>query len=332
MRMKFAVSICIILLALALANATLPTKEDIPPPTPPVYIGGLGGDYYLDGSELILNGTFEIREPVPINADIFGDYVKELNWTVEILDWEKVISTPFKTQTLQVRIVPRNAVKEYYGLSIIFNMVKDSWTYTAVAEIFIHIPGGEPWTFPLNNYTGYIIAENIPRDLYLPMKGIPLTVWFRPNVTGWYIMDLYGIVPATGAELGIWDVKRYLHAGEVYKLNYTFHPGSWGFEMLWYLRFKKGDGTLLEEKVIKMVGHCPGHDENYYPFKSYSGKCLPDVIIDGVVDIYDITAVCVAYDAVNGTERYWERADVNGDGIVDIYDLTAVCMFYGEHR
>ena len=297
-----------------------------------INVHGLAGDYTLTGSSITLNGSILIERLGILSVDIFGDYVKQLNWDVEILNWTSIISTPYKWQDLKVKITPKNATKEYYGLSIIIKSTKDTETTTTVHEIFVHIPGGEPWVFPLNNYTGYIIAENIPRDLYLPMKGIPLTAWFKANVTGHYLMDFYCYFPSTDSWLGWKGVEAFLNAGEIYKVNYTFYPGSWSFNAEWHIRFKAGNGTVLEEKVINIVGHCPGHDENYYPFNSYEGKCLPDIMIDDVIDIYDLVAVCIRYGSVNGTEEYWVRADVNGDGVIDIYDVVKVAKVYGEHR
>ena len=300
-----------------------------------IWVNGLAGDYTFTGSPITLNGSILIEKLGILSADIFGDYVKQLNWDVEILNWTSIISTPYKWQDLKVKITPKNATKEYYGLSIIIKCTNGSETHTTVHEVFVHIPGGEPWAFPLNNYTGYIIAENIPRDLYLPMKGIPLTAWFKANVTGHYSMDFYCYFPTTGGWLGWKDVEAFLNAGEIYKVNYTFYPGSWGFTGEWHIVFKQykdGNFTVLEEKVINITGHCPGHDENYYPFNSYEGKCLPDVVIDGTVDIYDLAVVCTCYGSVNGTRKYWDRADVNGDGKVDIYDVVVVAKYYGEHR
>lgn len=290
----------------------------------------------IDETQAFINGSFHIHYTGLFKLDIFGDYLKQLKWNVTVLDWEKLLSTPYKEQniTLTVNLAgSQSEYMEYYGLAVItmwINPLNTNDNTTSVHEIYLNIPGGKPWTFPLHNYTGYIIAENIPRDLYLPMKCVQLTAWFRPNVSGIYLMDLYGVFPPVGSWLGWKDVRTCLSAGQTYKLNYTFYPGSWGFSAEWHIRFKKDDGTILEEKVINMTAHCPGHDENYYPFNSYTGNSIADINLDGIVDIFDAVILSGHVGTSAEEENYFERADINGDGIIDLYDAVLLSKDAGE--
>jgi parallel beta-helix repeat protein len=70
--------------------------------------------------------------------------------------------------------------------------------------------------------------------------------------------------------------------------------------------------------------------DNYplmYPRPFFYG----DVNCDCQVDIYDVTAVCIAYDSKPGDPNWYPPADIAPPyGIIDIYDVTAVCITYGE--
>ena len=55
-----------------------------------------------------------------------------------------------------------------------------------------------------------------------------------------------------------------------------------------------------------------------------------DVNEDGVVDIYDLTAVAKAYGSVVGQPEYDLELDITKDGRVDIRDLAIVCKNYGS--
>lgn len=53
-----------------------------------------------------------------------------------------------------------------------------------------------------------------------------------------------------------------------------------------------------------------------------------DINEDGVVDIFDITPIAVAFGSIIGDPSYNRTADLNRDGVVDIFDIikTAVCF------
>lgn len=55
---------------------------------------------------------------------------------------------------------------------------------------------------------------------------------------------------------------------------------------------------------------------------------LGDVIYDRIIDIYDITAVCVTYGSKEGDYGWYIMTDLVRDGIIDIYDVTTVCILY----
>lgn len=62
----------------------------------------------------------------------------------------------------------------------------------------------------------------------------------------------------------------------------------------------------------------------------YRTSLAGDVNEDGVVDVWDISIVTMAYGTFNGAPGYNPDADLNKDGIVDMIDLSIVAIHYGE--
>lgn len=56
---------------------------------------------------------------------------------------------------------------------------------------------------------------------------------------------------------------------------------------------------------------------------------LGDVNGDRVIDIYDVTSVCVTYGRIENDPDWFIMTDLVRDGIIDIYDVVAVCALYG---
>ncbi len=75
-------------------------------------------------------------------------------------------------------------------------------------------------------------------------------------------------------------------------------------------------------------------DENNrdnYPLMYPRPFMIGDINCDAEVDIYDVTAICVAYDSKPGDPNWYPPADIAPPyGIIDIYDVTAVCINYGK--
>jgi len=65
------------------------------------------------------------------------------------------------------------------------------------------------------------------------------------------------------------------------------------------------------------------------------GGVLPipgDIVIDDLVDIFDLVKVAVAFGAVPG-DGNWDRiADIVYDGLIDIFDVVTVATHFGEYN
>jgi parallel beta-helix repeat protein len=73
------------------------------------------------------------------------------------------------------------------------------------------------------------------------------------------------------------------------------------------------------------------YNRDNYPLMYPRPFMMGDVNCDCQVDIYDVTAVCIAYDSQSGDPYWYPPADIAEPyGIIDIYDVTAVCISYGK--
>jgi len=55
-----------------------------------------------------------------------------------------------------------------------------------------------------------------------------------------------------------------------------------------------------------------------------------DINADGIIDIFDITIVALAFGSEPGDPNWNPIADINSDGIVDIFDIVVVALHFGE--
>jgi parallel beta-helix repeat protein len=73
------------------------------------------------------------------------------------------------------------------------------------------------------------------------------------------------------------------------------------------------------------------YNQDDYPLMYPRPFMMGDINCDCQVDIYDVTAVCIAYDSQSGDPNWYPPADIAEPyGIIDIYDVTAVCISYGK--
>jgi parallel beta-helix repeat protein len=73
------------------------------------------------------------------------------------------------------------------------------------------------------------------------------------------------------------------------------------------------------------------YNRDNYPLMHPDPFLIGDINCDAEVDIYDVTAVCVAYNSKPGDPNWYPPADIAEPyGIIDIYDVTAVCINYGK--
>jgi hypothetical protein len=55
-----------------------------------------------------------------------------------------------------------------------------------------------------------------------------------------------------------------------------------------------------------------------------------DINADGIVDIFDIATVALAFGSTPSDPNWNSIADINNDNIVDIFDIVVVALHFGE--
>ncbi|MEM2568175.1 MAG: dockerin type I domain-containing protein, partial [Candidatus Bathyarchaeia archaeon] len=55
-----------------------------------------------------------------------------------------------------------------------------------------------------------------------------------------------------------------------------------------------------------------------------------DINVDGIVDIYDIVLVALAFDSDSSQPNWNPNADINDDCKVDIFDIVIVALNFDE--
>ena len=92
-------------------------------------------------------------------------------------------------------------------------------------------------------------------------------------------------------------------------------------------------GFYQNETGSDGIGDTPyafeGNMDHYpliFPWSGFTG----DINQDGIVDIFDITTVAVAFNSKLGDPNWNEAADIISDGIIDIFDIVVVALHFGE--
>jgi len=56
----------------------------------------------------------------------------------------------------------------------------------------------------------------------------------------------------------------------------------------------------------------------------------PDFNNDGIIDIFDIVRMALAFGSIPGMPNWDPYVDLNQDGTIDIFDLVVVALRFGE--
>jgi hypothetical protein len=70
-------------------------------------------------------------------------------------------------------------------------------------------------------------------------------------------------------------------------------------------------------------------EENVTLCRSYGNP--GDLTGDGIVDIYDITIVCVAYDSKPGDSNWNPIVDFVHDNVINIFDVVTCLQYWGHY-
>ena len=100
------------------------------------------------------------------------------------------------------------------------------------------------------------------------------------------------------------------------------------------------NGTRLVFPSVDPLGSISTNGTHYFVYLEWNSNdtyeillAFPiagDITYDGIVDIFDITTVALAFNSIPGDSNWIPVADINNDGIVDIFDIVVVAIHFGE--
>jgi len=109
-----------------------------------------------------------------------------------------------------------------------------------------------------------------------------------------------------------------LNSGDSVKLDFIWNTTG----------FTKGNHV-----ISAYAAPVPGETETGDNFKTdgiVAIAMIGDIIPDGVVDIFDVTTVAVAFGSIPYNPNWNPNADINNDQTVDIFDIVVVALHFGE--
>lgn len=109
-----------------------------------------------------------------------------------------------------------------------------------------------------------------------------------------------------------------LTSGNTTILTFTWNTTGWtkGYYAVW----------AYAEPVASEIST----EDNTYTDGVVTVVMQGDVNADGIVDIFDITTVALAFNSKPGNSNWNPIADINNDGTVDIFDIVVVAIHFGE--
>jgi hypothetical protein len=290
------------------------------------------------GEKLVISGNVTVNLVGIPKVILYGDDISREKWNVK-LQFPASVTLSVKTNFTITVIVPLTAYNKDYGIEI--QAYVDSEMYTH-AWVWITVKNGQPYEYSrtVYNYTApehnYIIAENILRDVYNPIRpeSPNYSVWLKRqnlsmdehvHVTLWQFSTEEGAGAMCTGSMPCWLPENTTTTFSWHQINPSISEVTY-----FVINVTTVDETqTLDFLNVTCIFHCPG-DPDYLLLSEEICHVIPDTNDDHIIDIYDVTFVCIAY-GKNWSQPDWSiyaRADVDGNHIVDIYDVTYVCVMY----
>jgi parallel beta-helix repeat protein len=94
-------------------------------------------------------------------------------------------------------------------------------------------------------------------------------------------------------------------------------------------------GSYQNETGSDKIGDTPyiidaNNTDNYPLIYPYGYVPSPDFNNDGIIDIFDLVRMALAFGSMPGMPNWDPYVDLNQDGIIDIFDLVVVALHFGE--
>ena len=111
----------------------------------------------------------------------------------------------------------------------------------------------------------------------------------------------------------------------------TFNPNHTSFEA----QIEETNVTTDSYYRIEVEEYDSALDETHFAYSNpifvkSAPPLVGDVNLDGVVDIFDVVTVSIAFGSKPGDPNWNQAADLNNDDVVDIYDVVTVATNFGK--
>jgi len=147
-------------------------------------VGGTGTEYYVsDGSKLVMNFTLKTFSASDASIQLYGDQIKD--WAAS-LSASSLSVTAGESIPVSVSLdVPSGIPSGTYGLIL---QGLDGSNVIWRVSLFVHVNEKKLLLeHPRINHSGWISADDIPRELHLPyQEDVPVTIWVKYQNDTWY--------------------------------------------------------------------------------------------------------------------------------------------------
>jgi hypothetical protein len=174
------------------------------------------------------------------------------------------------------------------------------------------------------------IADDLAEILVRSQWGYP----FTPGDEGKANTEYYGVVNRPD-QTGGWSQYFFYRDGVVtntYKTDWVEETTDMLIGMPPEMMLDSWVGLEPTAQCVRAL-----QIYEYYKYKGGAGKgrfppllVAEDVNGDGIIDGKDLSLVCRAFGAVEGSPLYSPLLDINGDGIIDGKDLSSVTRAFGR--
>jgi len=123
------------------------------------------------------------------------------------------------------------------------------------------------------------------------------------------------------------------HIAQVFKANHSIRVDISSSNFPKHDRNLNTGGELYKETEMLVAENTIYHDsehQSYIALPIVGTAVLGDLNNDGIVDIFDVVTVSIAFGSQPGDTNWDAIADLNNDGIVDIFDVVTVTANFGN--
>jgi hypothetical protein len=299
---------------------------------------------FQPSQETIVSCSLILHNYGMINVSVYGDFFElESGWSVRWINGLETLTSLDKWTNVTLGVTPSaDCYNKSYGIEAI------GWwgNYASwVLYAFFNVNGTRTWDNPQcgHNYTypehQFITRDLFPYDLYLPIQGKSLPVYFKwtTNETSsrrfyvnfdtqgngspsWTIGTPIDLLPNTETVFSMIYLPQIYWGG-----NFNVTVGISDTEANAYA------GIYLDSITQTIVKHCPNGENSPPAALTDQGNAIPDVNGDGTVNMRDIQIDILLFNTNPNSSNWNEKADINGDNTVNMRDINIQIQYFNKH-